>query len=328
MEKADDEARWQSLRESRLAQWLSAPTLHQSLSEETRFELSSWFERKTYHILLLPTLLLIFFIFVFPILFTVWMSFHDITITRINDPPFIGLENYVRTFAGGRLFNSIVVTFYNLAIVISGAMILGLILALIYHEKFWGRGVARTLSVIPMMATPAALALIMKTMYHPTAGVFNYLLSLLGLEPYLWTYAADSVVPAVGLIQVYQYSPLVMLFVLGGLAALPHEPYEAATVDGATWWQRFRFLTLPLIRPHLLVAGLILTIDIMKQFDIIFIMTGGGPGTASETMNLLLYKKAFSYFLWGEASAFGLLFLLLMLVVTSIFLRYRRRQGW
>ena len=288
----------------------------------------SWFERNTYRLLISPTVILLLAIFVFPIVLAVIMSFQHITLRTMNDPPFVGIDNYTAIFQGDRLLNSTKVTFYNLGLVVTGSLTFGLVLALVYHQKFWGRGIARTFAVIPMMLTPAALALIMKTMYHPTVGVFNYWLELLGIKPYLWTYSQTSVIPAVALIQVYQYSPLAMLFALGGLASLPTEPYEAAIVDGANWWQTFWYLTLPLLRPHLFVCALILTIDVMKQFDIIWIMSAGGPGIASETFNILLYKKAWSFYRWGEAAAFGMVFLFLMVIITLIFLRYRRSEKY
>ena len=312
---------------SRLLQWAFSPAARKG-RPDTAPKKISWFEKYTYHILLAPTLLLLLVIFVFPVLYTVWMGFHDIRIETMKDPPFVGLDNYNVAFQAGRLLNAVRVTFYNLFLVVGGAVVLGFISALLYHEKFPGRSVTRTFAIIPMMLTPAALALIMKQMYHPTVGVFNYFLSQLGLEPYLWTYSSETVIPSVALIQIFQYTPLVMLFILGGLASLPTEPFEAAIVDGATFLQRLWYLSLPLLRPHIFVAVMLLTIDIMKAFDIIFIMTNGGPGISSETLNLLLYAKAFVYFRWGEASAFGEMFLLLMMVVTYFFLRYRRREGF
>ncbi len=291
-------------------------------------EKPSWFEKNTYRLLISPTVILLLSIFVFPIVLAFVMSFQKITLRTMNDPPFVGIDNYTAIFEGDRLLNATRVTFLNLVLVVTGSLTFGLVLALVYHQEFWGRGIARTFAVIPMMLTPAALALIMKTMYHPTVGVFNYWLESLGFEPYLWTYSQATVIPAVALIQVYQYSPLAMLFALGGLASLPTEPYEAAVVDGASWWQTFWYLTFPLLRPHLFIAALILTIDVMKQFDIIWIMSAGGPGIASETFNILLYKKAWSFYRWGEAAAFGMVFLVLMVIITLIFLRYRRSEKY
>jgi multiple sugar transport system permease protein len=274
--------------------------------------------------MLAPATLLIFFVFIFPMLYTAWMSLHDYSIVVTQPADFIGLQNYVSTVESERFVNAVGVTLYNLGIVVSGALLLGFVSALLYQHDFLGRAVARTLAVLPMMVTPAALALMMIPMYHPTLGVLNYLLSRIGVPPLLWTYDERSVIPALGLIQVWQYTPLAMLFLLGGLAALPIEPQEAALVDGASWWQRLRYITLPMLRPHAVLAAIILTIDIMKSFEVIFIMTGGGPGTASETLNLLLYKTAFTYYRTGEAAALGLMFVGIILAFVIILVRVRR----
>src|SRR5205823_9125331 len=139
---------------------------------------------------------------------------------------------------------------------------------------------------LPMMATPVAVALVWTMMFHPQLGVLNYLLSLVGIPPQLWVFDPGTVIPSLVLVETWQWTPLVMLIVLGGLAALPTEPYEAAQLDGASEWQLFRYITLPLLAPFLVVAAVIRTIDAIKAFDTIYVISQGGPGTASETINL------------------------------------------
>ena len=287
---------------------------------------SDWMNKKLYYLLLLPSLIIILVIFVFPIIYTTLISFHEFNLVSTEKPVFVGLDNYKKVILSPRFRHAVLVTFYNLSLVITSTILLGFITALIFHQSFPARSVARTFAVIPMMATPAAIGLIMMTMYHPTLGVANYFLSFIGIPPQLWSYGPKSVIPAISLIQIWRYTPLAMLFMLGGLASIPEEPYEAATVDGATWWQKVRYITLPLLRPHIFVAAMILMIDVMKQFEIIFVMTKGGPGTASETINILLYLQAFSYFYIGEASALGLVFVAIMMAMILILLRYRRRK--
>ena len=164
-----------------------------------------------------------------------------------------------------------------------------------------------------MMATPVAIALVWTMMFHPQLGVLNYLLTCIGLPPSSWVYNADTVIPTLVMVETWQWTPLVMLIVLGGIASLPIDPYEAAAIDGATGWQMFRYITLPLIQPFIIVATVMRIIDALKAFDIIFVITGGGPGTASETINMLLYQTAFGYYDLGYASAMVVVFFVLIM---------------
>src|SRR5262249_11562036 len=161
---------------------------------------------------------------------------------------------------------------------------------------FWGRGLLRTLAILPMVATPTAIALVFVMMYNPTLGVANYLLSVVGLAPFRWTYSSQTALYALALVDVWQWTPLIMLIALAGLA---RAPYEAGDLDGVSTVQAFWHITLPLLRPALVVAILFRSIDALKTFDIIFVMTQGGPANATETINILLFNQAFSYFNMG-----------------------------
>jgi multiple sugar transport system permease protein len=179
-----------------------------------------------------------------------------------------------------------------------------------------------------MMATPVSIALVWTMMFHPQQGVLNYLLSLIGLPPSLWVYSPTLVIPSLVMVEVWHWTPLVMLIVLGGLAALPVEPYESAKLDGATEWQVFRHITLPLVAPFMLVAIVIRTIDALKAFDTIFVITSGGPGTASETINLYLYLQAFAFYNIGNASAVVVIFFVIILALAMVLLHVRERTKW
>jgi len=149
-----------------------------------------------------------------------------------------------------------------------------------------------------------------------------------GLPPSLWVYSPQWVIPSLVLVEVWHWTPLVMLIVLGGLAALPTEPYESAKLDGATEWQLFRYITLPLVAPFLLVAGVIRTIDALKAFDTIYVITSGGPGTASETINLYLYLQAFAFYNIGNASAVVVIFFFIVMALALLLLYVRQKTKW
>ncbi|MDU0957119.1 MAG: sugar ABC transporter permease, partial [Bradyrhizobium sp.] len=207
-------------------------------------------------------------------------------------------------------------------------LVLGTLAAVVFHARFPGRGLLRALFIMPMMATPVAIALVWTMMFHPQLGILNYLLSLVGLPPQLWVFHPGTVIPSLVLVETWQWTPLVMLIVLGGIASLPTEPYESAQIDGASTWQMFRYITLPLIMPFLFIAAMIRAIDAIKSFDIIFAITQGGPGSASETINLYLYSVAFVYYDLGYASAIAVVFFALIVALTALLLVLRRRAQW
>jgi multiple sugar transport system permease protein len=179
-----------------------------------------------------------------------------------------------------------------------------------------------------MMATPVAIALVWTMMFHPQAGVLNYLLTSIGLPPSQWSYSASTVIPTLVLVETWQWTPLVMLIVLGGLASLPTDPFEAARIDGASAWDTFRHLTVPLVWPHIIVATVIRTIDALKAFDLIFVISGGGPGTSSETINLYLYQTAFAFYNLGYAAAMTVVFFVIILLISLVLFTVRQREQW
>ncbi len=282
--------------------------------------------RRRYFYFIIPALAVIFAVIIFPWLFTVWMSAFDWKIG--STPHFVGWDNYKGLLTNQRFVESVVRTFYFTALAVIAPLVLGTIAALIFHRQFPLRGVLRGVFIMPMMATPVAVALVWTMMFHPQQGVLNYLLSLAGIPASLWVYSPTLVIPSLVLVEVWHWTPLVMLIVLGGLAALPTEPYESAKLDGASEWQLFRHITLPLVAPFLLVAAVIRTIDALKTFDTIYVITSGGPGTASETINLYLYLQAFAFYNIGNASAVVVIFFIIVLALALALLHVRERTKW
>jgi multiple sugar transport system permease protein len=241
---------------------------------------------------------------------------------------FAGLANYERLLTDDRFQWSVVRTLYFTALAVLFPMVLGILAAVCFAREFPLRGLARTIFVLPMMATPVAIALVWTMMFHPQLGVLNYLLTSVGLPPSSWSYDSSTVIPTLVMVETWQWTPLVMLIVLGGLASLPQDPYEAAKLDGASEWQMFRHISLPLVWPHIVVAMAIRTIDALKAFDTIFVISNGGPGTASETVNIFLYLQAFAFYDIGYASAVVVVFFVLILLISLILFSVRQRQQW
>ena len=280
----------------------------------------------TYWPFVLPAVIVVVGIIIFPWVFTIWMSGQEWKVGQA--PRFVGLANYTRMLTDARFIESAIHTLAYTALAVVLPLLLGTVAALIFHSRFPGRGLLRAIFVMPMMATPVAIALVWTMMFHPQLGVMNYLLSLVGIPAQLWVFHPATVIPSLVLVETWQWTPLVMLILLGGLAAIPSEPYESAQIDGATPWQMFRHITLPMLAPFMLVAAMIRTIDAVKSFDIIFAMTQGGPGTASETINLYLYSVAFVYYDVGYGSAIAIIFFLLVVALSVLLLVLRRRTQW
>jgi multiple sugar transport system permease protein len=273
-----------------------------------------------------PALLVIAAVIVFPWVFTLWMSVNSWTLGQ--PVVFAGLDNYTRLLVDMRFWESLWHTALYTLLAVVAPLILGTLAALIFDAQFPFRGLLRGVFVMPMMATPVAIALVWTMMFHPQLGVLNYLLSLVGIGPQEWIYNQNSVIPSLVLVETWQWTPLIMLIVLGGLAAVPREPYESAEIDGANAWQKFRYLTLPMIAPFLMIGVMIRSIDAVKSFDIIYAMTQGGPGTASETINIYLYNTAFSYYDIGYGSAMAVVFFIMIVALSFVLMMIRQRANW
>ena len=270
-----------------------------------------------------PAAVVVISVIVFPWLFTLYVSAFDWHLGSARR--FVGFDNYVKLFGDARFGWAMARTLYYTLLAVVLPMVLGIAAALAFHRKFPLRGLARTVFILPMMATPVAVALVWTMMFHPQLGVLNWLLSQVGIPPSMWVYAADSVIPTLVMVEVWHWTPLVMLLILGGLASLPVDPYEAAKIDGANAWQSFRHITLPLLMPFIVVALIIRTIDALKAFDTIYVITQGGPGQASETINIFLYLQAFAFYNVGYASAVVVVFFALILALAALLLWTRER---
>ncbi|MEV0732550.1 sugar ABC transporter permease [Polymorphospora sp. NPDC050346] len=281
-------------------------------------------DRYDRYILPAPALIVVVAMLAFPIGYTIYLSFHEWS-GGLRPPEFVGLDNLTRSLTDGQFWGSIWRTVYFVTLSVGLQVVIGVGAALLFHQRFPGRGMARTFFMFPMIATPAAVALVWKMMFDPTIGILNYIVQSVGGPTLLWISDANLVIPALAIVDTWMWTPLVMLIVLAGLAALPQEPFEAAKVDGAGPIRTFVSVTLPLLSPVILVAALFRLIDAIKTFDIIKVITDGGPGTASETLNLYAFKQGLSYLHFGYGSMLLVWLTLLVFVVAIVFTRLRAR---
>jgi multiple sugar transport system permease protein len=272
-----------------------------------------------------PAAFVVFVLTIFPVVYTVYMSLHSWFASSLTSPEFVGLANFQRAFLQDERFrNALWLTLYFTILATALQVVLGVALALLLNRPFRGKGFFRSIFLLPMVATPVAIALVWMMMYNPTLGVMNYLVGLIRLGPFKWVSDASLVIPALAVVDTWEWTPLITLITLAGLASLPLEPYESALIDGATPAQMFWRITLPLLRPTIMVALLFRAIDCLKTFDIIYVMTAGGPGFASETLNVYTFQVGLFYFHIGYACSLLVILFALVLGVSLVLIKVRR----
>lgn len=282
---------------------------------------SDFFDRNAQWLFPLPAVLAIVVLILGPVLANFVISLHGWFIGR--PPTYIGLQNFTDAFSDRRFWNGVLNTFYFTSVAVPTQLLLGLAIAVLFNREFPGKGFVRTIILLPMVATPVAIALIWALMFNPSLGVLNYFLESVGLPRSLWVADASLAIPALVMVDVWQWTPMVALILLAALQGIPGEFYEAARIDGATGWQAFRFITLPTIRSAIIVALILRSIDALKTFDIIYVITSGGPGIASETLNVFAFKAGFEFFRAGYAASL-LIFLMFLVLGIAIMLNLLR----
>jgi len=243
-------------------------------------------------------------------------------------PIFIGFGNFVEIFTNDIRF---LVGFRN-TLFIAGVtsilqLLLGLGIALIFAKKaLKGVNIFKLIILIPMVIMPVAAGSIWKTMLHYEAGPVNHWITLLGLSRVRWLLQFPEGIYSFIVADVWQWTPFVTITLFAGLYSLPREPFEAAIVDGATRWQVFRYLTLPLLSRLLMIVFLLRSIELLKEFDKIFTLTTGGPGHSTETISLYIYRLGMEYFRMGYASSVSYVFLLVAVIAFTALLRTMRES--
>jgi len=276
---------------------------------------------------LLPGLVFLFAIDLIPHAYSVWISFYNWWLIRPRDIRFVGLANYTRFADDPEFTRAVVVT----AVFTVGAVLIeflaGLGLALLFAQPFRFLRPLRVLLLLPLFVVPVVGATMWRVIFHPELGVLNYYLGALGLSPLPWLSNPQLALVSITLVDAWRTIPFMFLVMYAGIEVLPSELFEAAAVDGASAWQSFRHITAPLLTYIMLLAVLIRGMDAFREFDIIFVLTGGGPGTATQTMQMLNYR-AFGLGHMGEANAIGIVTLIIVAVLCFVLMRaVLRPQG-
>lgn len=270
-----------------------------------------------------PVLLFLCAIVVFPLGHAFWTSLHRVRGLRST---FVGFDNYAHVLSDGTFWHGLSVSFAFTAVCVSLHILLGLGLALLLDELKSARTALRIAFLTPWMVAPAVGATIWLWLLEPQFGVVNHLLRVAGIidAPLAWLGEPGTAFASVVAVDVWRGVPFVMLLMLAGLQTVPQEQYEAAAMDGANAWERFRFVTWPNLRYLLIVATTLDVINTVRHYDIIGVMTGGGPAEATQVLPVLLYNTAFRGNRFGEAAAIGVLLLIIVLLLSMLYLRITR----
>ncbi len=280
--------------------------------------------RKEYFLLIFPALLVMIIFFVYPILLTFYFSLLDYSIVR-HTKEFIGFENYVKIFKS----NIFVQTIYNTIIwVVVSTLIplfISILAALLTYKGFLGFRIFRTLFSLPMIFIPSSTAILWALMYSEPFGLVNHIMDLFHFPRQIWLANPKTVLSAVSIANAWYGTPMSYLMILAGLESLDTEPLEASEVDGASYWQKVKYIILPMVYPIILLVGLLRLIDVIRSFSLIWIMTQGGPGTSSTTFPVATFKTSFLQYDYGMGSAWGVINVIITFIISLLILRRQKR---
>ena len=283
--------------------------------------------RYTGGLLVAPAIALLFVMNIFPLMWSFGLSFFNYRANRMTPPSFDGLDNYEKILTDPTVWDRLQTTALVVVLTVGTQMIVGFLLALLFEKQFPGRRVLLMLVLTPMMLSFVAVGAFFRYYYEPTFGLLSQAVRVFTDEPYILLDTPAGALAGIVFADAWMWSPFVMLLVLAGLVSVPKYLYEAAEIDRASWWRRFWTITFPYIRGLLLLALLFRTIEAFKLFDIVFLITEGGPGTSTETIAVYVYRLAFQYFRTSQSSALAYILLFIVIVLTNLYLYFVRRRA-
>ena len=283
------------------------------------------FRRKRYaYTLVAPMVIAMVVLILYPIARVVWMSFCDYYLAHPASHTFIGLQNYKAVINAFEFNNAVRVTGIYLVVTVPVRFVLGLIIALLMNKPFRGQTVARSMLILPWALPVVIASLVWVWLFNIDYGIINHLLLRFNLieKPLGFLSSMDLALPSVILVNIWKGTSFIAFMLLAGLQSIPNDLYEAAEIDGASKWQQFYSITMPMLKPVSNFLLVLLFICTIREFELVYVMTSGGPARATELFNIFLYKTAFTNMQFGQASAGGVMLLLLSLALTIIFLKF------
>ncbi len=277
--------------------------------------------------LVAPAIILLFVMNIFPLLWSFGLSFFDYRANRLKVPSFRGLSNYERVLTDDTVWERFQTTALIVGSSVLVQLIVGFLLALMFAKEFPLRRIVLMLVLAPMMLSFVSVGVFFKLFYEPTFGLVSYVMNFFTTESFVTLATPEGAIAGIVLADAWMWSPFVMLLVLAGLVSVPKYLYEAAEIDRASKWRTFWTITFPYIKSLLLLAILFRTIETFKLFDIVYIITEGGPGSSTETIAVHLYRVAFQFFKTSQSSALAYIVLFIVIVLTNLYLYAVNRRA-
>lgn len=278
------------------------------------------------YVFIWPAFLIVLVISIFPLIYALTVSFQSMRLVPPLPPRFVGFDNYVEILSSSRFWGSTWTTSTIVFISVTIQYILGFLLALALHHNVRGSALYRVVFLLPMFIAPVCVALIARMIFHPYLGPVNDAMVGLGFGNVPFLTQANLAVMVLITIEVWQWTPFVTLLMLAGLQGMPNEVFEAARVDNISPWRRFWDLTFPMLLPLSVAVVFIRIVEGFKVIDTVFVLTGGGPGTATETLTLFAYNEGFKKFNLGMTSALSFVFLIVVILLGTIYLTVAQRM--
>ncbi len=277
---------------------------------------------------LLPLIAILVVFTIYPLGYNIYLSFHEYAPLK-RSLVFVGGDNWSKLMSDDRFWQSLTITFSYFAIALAIELVLGMAIALLLDSDEAGFSILRAMLTLTLVIPPAITGMMFLLMEDPEFGVMSYALEWLGLLDSTTPILATPALALAGVLvaEVWQWTPFMVLIMLAGLRSLPQEPYEAAMLDGASGWQTFRRITLPMMSKVIAVAILIRGIDLFRVFDYVYVMTSGGPGTSTYTLSLYAWQQTFSFIKWGYGATLSLVTLMLILIIANLFI-WRAKVRW
>ena len=271
-------------------------------------------------LLIAPAIIILLLVNIVPLMWSLGLSFFKFRANQMKPPSFSWFYNYEKMLTKENIWESLQTTGIVVASSVFIQMILGFALAMLFAKKFPLRKIILMLVLTPMMLSYVAVGIFFKLFYEPEFGLLSQFIQIFTGEMYVLLATPAGALLGVIVADAWQWTPFVMLLSLAGLVSVPKYLYEAAEIDRISWWRQFTTITFPYVRSLLLLAVLFRTIETFKIFDLVYILTNGGPGTATETIAVLVYRMAFQYFRTSNSTALGYILIFIVIVLTSLYL--------
>ena len=283
--------------------------------------------RKIFLIFLVPAIAVLFLTTIYPMIYAGYLSFRSYDLAKPFVPRvFVGWANYREILTSGEFMHTLIVTFKLMVITLSVQLVLGVGIGVLTAQRLPGMALVRTLLLIPMMISPVIVGLIWLFLYFPELGYLNYFLSLVSISAVPWITSTTWAIWAIAIADIWQWTPFVMMGTAAAIHSLSPEPYEAAMIDGNSRWQIFWHVTIPQIKPVLISLMFLRAIDAFKLYDIIFVLTKGGPGDATEVLSMFIYRQSFTFWRMGVGAAASFVSLAIVVVLITFFFKSLNRS--